>query len=187
MKDKAVSKNKIPVIMSFPLLFGIILLIIADQTSNGIFLDEGFNVRFEILISLVLSHLVLIIALIKLNKVNIKVKTPIKKILLFIGCLIFIFSSCLLLGMGLQYNFNYWFRSNNTQKINLMVAEKKVSHNSKGGNDYYIIFSSDCGKLKNKVRRKKFESFLVGEKYEALVNKGFFDGYFLTKPMVKNE
>lgn len=122
---------------------------------NGIFLDEGFNVRFEILISLVLLHSILIIALIKLGKVNIEAKAPIKKILLIIGCLRLIFSSCLLLGVGLQYNFNYWFRSNNTQKINLMVVEKKVSHNSKGANGYYVVFNSDYGKLKNEVRRKK--------------------------------
>jgi len=78
-------------------------------------------------------------------------------------------------------NFNYWLKSKNVEKIELIVIDKNVSHGK--STDYYIIFNSSYGKLKNKVKRKKFETFLIGEKYKATVNEGYFEGYFLAKPM----
>ena len=60
---------------------------------------------------------------------------------------------------------------------------KNISHGK--ATDYYIVFNSNNGRLKNKVRRSKYESFSIGEKYKATVNKGFFEGYFLTEPLNK--
>ena len=80
-------------------------------------------------------------------------------------------------------NFNYWLKSSTVEKIELIVVDKNVSHGK--STDYYIIFNSKNGKFHNKVRRKNFDSFSIGEIFQASVNEGFFQGYFLTEPLRK--
>lgn len=78
-------------------------------------------------------------------------------------------------------NLNYWLKSNTVEKIELIVIDKSVSHGK--ATDYYVIFNSQNGKLHNKVSPTNFDTFSIGETFQASVNKGFFQGYFLTEPL----
>ena len=45
--------------------------------------------------------------------------------------------------------------------------------------------SSDSVENNEKATKNVVPSFSIGEKYKVSVNKGFFEGYFLTEPMNK--
>lgn len=85
--------------------------------------------------------------------------------------------------MGLRMNLNYWLKDKTVEIIELQVIDKNISYEK--ATDYYIVFNSNYGRLKNKVSRRNYKSFLIGEKYKASVNKGFIEGYFLTEPFNK--
>ncbi len=184
MKGKTLTKrqNFSAVIITLPFLVAIFFLIIGLFTLDDIFLEKGFSLNFKAIVTLSLIHLSLILILKKLGKIEIDLpKIFWKKIVAFIGYTLLLFLSNLLLEMGLRMNLNYWLKKDTVEKIELIVIDKNVSHGK--ATDYYIIFNSNKGKLKNKVRRKRFEVFSIGEIYQAKVNEGYFDGYFLTEPM----
>ena len=172
------------IIITLPFVCAVIFLIIGLFTLDDISLEKGFSINFITNATLALFHIISIIILIRLDKIDIDLpKSLFKKAFSVFGLFILILLSNFLLEMGLRMNLNYWLKSNSVEKIELKVIDKNVSHGK--ATDYYIIFNSSHGELKNKVRRKKFESFSIGEKYKASVNKGFFEGYFLTEPMNK--
>ncbi len=84
--------------------------------------------------------------------------------------------------MGLRMNINYWLKSSYVENIELIVIDKYISQD-RHGTDRFIVFNSNYGRLTNRVKRKKYESFSIGDKYKANVHKGFFEGYFLTEPL----
>lgn len=172
------------IIITLPFLCAVTLLIIGLFTLDDIYLDKGFSVNISTITTLAITHIISIIILIKLDKIDISLPlSKFKKALSIIGLVILIYFFSFLLEMGLKMNLNYWLKSSTVEKIELVVIDKNVSHGK--ATDYYVIFNSNYGRLKNKVRRRKYESFSIGEKYKALVNKGFFEGYFLTEPMHK--
>jgi hypothetical protein len=65
--------------------------------------------------------------------------------------------------------------------MELLVIDKYISKGK--ATDYYFVFDSNCGKLKNKVSSMKYAVFSIGEQHKASVNHGFFEGYFLMKPL----
>ena len=78
-------------------------------------------------------------------------------------------------------NFNSWLRSSKVEMLELSVVDKNISHGKT--TDYYIIFDSKEGRFHNKVSPKNYYYFKIGESFQASVNRGFFDGYYLTKPL----
>ena len=186
MKGKtATRKQKVSgIIITLPFLCAVTLLITALFTLDDIYLDTGFRVNFTAVTTFVITHIILIIILVRLDKIELDLPvSKFKKTVSIIGLIVLLFLFSLLLEMGLRMNLNYWLKGNTVEKIELIVTDKKISHGK--ATDYYIIFNSNYGKLKNKVRRRKYKSFSIGEKYTASVNKGFFEGYFLTEPMNK--
>lgn len=83
--------------------------------------------------------------------------------------------------MALKMNFNSWLRSQKVEMLELTVVDKHISHGK--ATDYYIIFDSREGRFHNKVSPKNYDSFKIGESFRASVNRGFFDGYYLSKPL----
>ncbi len=186
MKGKtATRRQKVSaIIITLPFLCAVTLLIIGLFTLDDIYLDKGFSVNFTAITALAITHIVSIIILKRLDKIDIFLPiSKFKKALSVIGYVILIFLFSFLLEIGLRMNLNYWLKSSVVDKIELAVIDKNVSHGR--ATDYYIVFNSNYGRLKNKVRRRKYESFSIGEKYKASVNKGFFEGYFLTEPLNK--
>jgi hypothetical protein len=172
------------IILTLPFLCAVTLLIIGLFTLDDIYLDKGFSVNFTAIILLSITHIGSIIILIRLDKIDIDLPiSKLKKAFSIIGLVIMSFLFSFLLEMGLRMNLNYWLKGNTVEKIELVVIDKNISHGK--ATDYYIVFNSNYGNLKNKVRRRKYETFSIGEKYRASVNKGFFEGYFLTEPLNK--
>ena len=172
------------IILTLPFLCAVTLLIIGLFTLDDIYLHKGFSVNFTAITLLSITHIVSIIILIRLDKIEIDLPiSKFKKAFSIIGLVIMSFLFSLLLEMGLRMNLNYWLKNGVVERIELVVIDKNISHGK--ATDYYIIFNSSYGTLKNKVKRRNYESFSIGEKYNATVNKGFFEGYFLTKSMNK--
>ena len=186
MKSKTVTRRQkvSAIIITFPLLLAITLLLIGLFTLDNIYLEKGFSINLTAITTLSITHIISIIILIKLDKIDIDLPiSKLKKVISIFGLLILSFLFSFLLEMALRMNLNYWFKNSIVEKIELVVIDKNISHGK--ATDYYIIFNSSSGRLKNKVKRRNYESFSIGEKYNATVNKGFFEGYFLTKPMNK--
>lgn len=186
MKGKTTTRRQkvSAIIIILPFLCAIILLLIAIFTLDDIYLEKGFSVNFTAIMALAITQIVLIIILKRLDKIDIDLPTSnFKKTLSIIGYVLLLFIFSFLLEMGLRLNLNYWLKSSAVEKIELEVIDKNISQGR--STSYYIILNSSYGRLKNKVKPRNFESFSVGEKYKASVNKGFFEGYFLTEPMNK--
>lgn len=172
------------IILILPFICGAIFIFIGLGTLNDIFLEKESSINFisTTALALALFHIISMVILIRLDKIAINLPKPIlKKTLAILLFLFMIYSSNFLLELSLRINFNYWLKSNSAERIELVVIDKNV-HDGKG-TDYYIIFNSKNGRLINKVKRKNYESFSIGEKYTALVMEGFFEGYFLKAPM----
>ena len=120
----------------------------------------------------------------KLDKIEIDLpKSKFKKALSIFGFVLMTFLSSILLEMGFRMNLNYWLKDNAVEQMELLVIDKYISKGKTTA--YYIVFDSNCGRLKNKVGPKKYAAFSIGEQYKASVNHGFLEGYFLTKPLSK--
>ncbi len=186
-KNLTNKQNFSTIIITLPFLCAIILLIISIFTLDDIFLEKKFSINFITIATLSFIHLSSILILKNFNKIEIDIPKPlIKKIFSIFGYVLLLFLSNLLLEMGLRMNLNNWLKNDNIESIDLIVVDKYISRGK--ATDYYVIFNSSKGELRNKVKRKKFESFSIGEKYQANVKEGYFDGYFLTEPMnrIKN-
>ena len=188
MNNKTTSKKQIfsAIIITLPFLLAVVLLIIGLYTLDDIFLEKNFSLNFKAITILSVIHIVSIIILKRYDKIIIDINLPkafLKNVLTVFVLFILVILSNFLLEMGLQKNLNYWLKRDTVENIKLIVIDKNISHGK--ATDYYVIFNSSNGILKNKVKRKNFESFSIGEKYNASVNKGFFEGYFLTEPMYR--
>ena len=188
MNNKTTSKKEIfsAIIITLPFLLAVVLLIIGLYTLDDIFLEKDFSLNFKAIIILTVLHIVSIIILKRYDKIIIDINLPksfLKKVFTFFVLFILVILSNFLLEMGLEKNLNYWLKRDTVENIKLIVIDKNISYGK--ATDYYVIFNSGYGILKNKVKRKNFESFSIGEKYNASVNKGFFEGYFLKEPMNK--
>ena len=170
------------IIITIPFLCAVTLLIIGLFTLDDKYLEKGFSINFIAIAIFMLVHISTILILERFDKIDIELpKSLLKKVFSIFGLLILIFLSNLLLEMGLRMNLNNWLKNENVEKIELIVIDKYVSHSKT--TDYYIIFNSSNGKLKNKVGGKKYKAFSIGEIYQASVKEGYFDGYFLTEPL----
>jgi hypothetical protein len=178
-------QNLFGIIGALPFLIAVILLLIGLFTLDDISLDPPFSINIYAVIGFSCIHLSTILILKRLNKIEIHYpKSRLKTLFSIFGQIIILFISNFLLVLGLKMNLNYWLKSNTEKKIELIVIDKNVSHGK--STDYYIIFNSKNGKLNNKVRRRNFDSFSIGETFNASVNEGFIEGYFLTKPLIQN-
>lgn len=186
MNSKPVTRRQkiSAIILALPFHCAVALLIIGLFTLDDIYLEKGLSVSFTTITALAITHIVLIIILKRLDKIELGLPiSNFKKTLSIIVYVLLLFLFCFLLEMGLRMNLNYWLKGNSVEKIELQVIDKNISHGK--ATDYYIVFNSNYGTLKNKVSGRNYESFSIGEKYKASVNKGFFDGYFLTEPLNK--
>lgn len=186
MNSKTLNKrqNFFGIIITIPFLCAVTLLIIGLFTLDDKYLEKGFNINFIAIAIFMVIHISTILILERFDKIKIELpKSLLKKVFSIFVLLLLIFLSNLLLEMGLRMNLNNWLKNDNVEKIELIVIDKYVSHGK--ATDYYIIFNSSKGKLKNKVRGKKYEAFSIGEIYQASVKDGYFDGYFLTEPLNK--
>lgn len=186
MNGKTITKRQkiSAIIIALPFTCAVTLLIIGLFTLDDIYLDKSFSVNFTAITTLAITHIISIIILKRLDKIDIDLPiSKFKKAFSIIGLVLLTFIFSFLLEMGLRMNLNYWLKGNTVEKIEMIVIDKNISHGK--ATDYYIVFNSNYGRLKNKVRRRKYESFSIGEKYKASVNKGFFEGYFLTEPLNK--
>ncbi len=170
------------IIITIPFLCAVTLMIISLFTLDDKYLEKSFRINFIVIAIFMLVHIGTILILNRFDKIEIELpKTLLKRAFSILGILALIFLSNILLEMGLRTNLNNWLKNDNTEKIELIVIDKYISHSR--ATDFYIIFNSSNGKLKNKVGRKKYGTFSIGEKYQASVNEGYFDGYFITEPM----
>lgn len=187
MKRSSLSKrqNLFIIIGTLPFLTAIIFSLIGLFSLDDISLDPPFSIDISAIVGFSCIHLCCILILKRLNKIEIHFpKSRLKKIFSIIVQLILLVLSNFLLVIGLKMNLNYWLKSDTVKKIELIVIDKNVSHGKT--TDYYIIFNSQNGKFHNKVRRKNFDSISIGETFQASVNEGFFQGYFLTEPLMPN-
>lgn len=170
------------IIGALPFSTGVVFSLIGLFSLDDIYLEPPFSIDVFCVIVFSCIHLSVILILKRLGKIEIQFSKPrIKKLFQVFGYIILLVISNFLLVMGLKMNLNYWLKVNTVKKLELIVVDKNVSHGK--STDYYIIFNSQNGKLHNKVHRKNFDSFSVGETFQASVNEGFFQGYFLTEPL----
>jgi len=183
-KSLSKSQNLLGIIGALPFSTAIIFLLIGLFTLDDISLDPPFRIDVTAVLVFSCIHLSIILILKQFDKIKIQFpKSILKKFFFIFAQLIILVLSNFLLVMALKMNFNYWLKSSTVEKIELIVVDKNVSHGK--STDYYIIFNSKNGKFHNKVRRKNFDSFSIGEIFQASVNEGFFQGYFLTEPLRK--
>lgn len=186
MKGKTTTRRQkvSGIILALPFICAVTLSLIGLFTLDDIYLEEGFSVNYTGIVILAITHIVSVIILIRLDKIDLDLPiSKFKRAFSIFGLVLLTFFFSFLLEIGLRMNFNYWLKGNAVEKMELIVIDKNISHGKSTG--YYIVFNSSYGRLKNKVRRRKFESFSIGEKYKASVNKGFIEGYFLTEPLKK--
>lgn len=186
MTDQTENKKpRLQPIIIFPFLLGIPLAIIGGVRTDDIFLEPSRSFTAEILATLALSllHIAVIGTLIKHGKIKFELpQTQTKRILSIVLQLILLLVSNSILGIGLWVNLNYSLRSSSEKNIELVVTAKSTYH-SKGHKTYLINFTSNAEVLRREVSRKDYPNISVGDKYIATVQKGYFEGYFLTKPM----
>lgn len=184
MKRSSLSKrqNLFGIIGTLPFLTAIIFLLVGLFSLDNISLNPPFSIDVIAGLSFFCIHLSIILILKRLDKIEIHFpKSRLKKLGSIFAYLVILVISNFLLVMGLKMNLNYWLKSNSVEKIELIVIDKSVSHGK--ATDYYVIFNSQNGKLHNKVSPTNFDTFSIGETFQASVNKGFFQGYFLTEPL----
>lgn len=180
MKGKTVTrKQKVSaIIITFPFLLAIILLIYGFSTLNNIYLYEGFRVSFAAITFLAVAHVSSLFILWKFDKIEIQLPpSKLKKKLSLIGLIFLSIVFSLLLEMGLRMNLNYWLKSSYVENVELIVIDKYISQGRRG-TDRFIVFNSNYGRLINRVKRKKCESFSIGDKYKATVHQGFLKDIF---------
>ena len=61
--------------------------------------------------------------------------------------------NCMKFERGSRMNLNYWLKDNAVERMELLVIDKYISKGKSTA--YYIVFDSNCGRLKNKVGPKK--------------------------------
>jgi hypothetical protein len=163
-----------------PLLIAIPLLILGLFSLVDNSLLPPFNPNLSVVIIVSIAHLIVIIAFSIWKKVEIG-KTLNKKNkllgLIFLPILIFLLS--FLLTMGGKMNLNNWLKSNLTEQILITVKNKSISKGR--GTDYYIDFETPTGEMNHRVVKKNYSKFVIGESFNVTVQKGYFEGYFLTK------
>lgn len=186
MNGKTLTKRQkfTGIIITIPFLCAVTLLIISLFTLNDKYLAGDFSISFIAILIFILVDICAILILQRFKKIDLELPNSIlKKAFSILGIFVFFSISSLLLEMGLRMNLNKWLKNDNIENIELIVTDKYTS--SGKATRYYVIFNSSNGKLKNRVGRKRYEAFSVGEIYQASVNEGYFDGYFLTEPMSK--
>lgn len=171
------------IIAIIPFSTAVLLLITGLITLNDISLLPPFSINFNAVFIFSLVHLAVIVLLKKWKKTDIGLikLTLLKKVTVIFLLIVILFLSNLLLVISLKMNFNYWLRSNSVEKIEISVENKYISHGR--GTDYYVEFGSEKGKLTCKVSRRNYDSFNIGDSFEASVNRGYFEGYFLTEKL----
>lgn len=184
MKRSSLSKRQdlFVIIVILPFLTAVIFLLIGLFTLDDISLDPPFRIDVITVVGFSFIQLSIILILKRLDKIEVYLhKSRLNKLVSVFAYLLLIIISNFLLVMGLKMNLNYWLKDNIVKKIELIVIDKNISHGKT--TNYNIIFNSQNGKLNNKVAPKNFESFSIGETFQASVNEGFFQGYFLTEPL----
>lgn len=188
MTDQTENKKpRLHPIIIFPFLLGTPLAIIGGVRTDDIFLEPSRSFTTEILATLSLSllHIAVISALLIHDKIKFELPhTQTKRILSIVLQLILLFVSNSILGIGLWVNLNYSLRSSSEKNIELVVTAK-TAYRTRGRKTYSINFTSNAEVLRKEVSRKDYPNISVGDKYASTVQEGYFDGYFLTKPMNK--
>jgi hypothetical protein len=182
-----IKKPRLHPIIIFPFLLGIPLAIIGSIRTDDVFLEPSRSFTTEILATLSLSllHIAVISALLMHDKIKFELPhTQTKRILSIVLQLILLLVSNSILGIGLWVNLNYSLRSSSEKNIELVVTAKSTYH-SKGHKTYLINFTSNAEVLRREVSRKDYPTISVGDKYAATVQEGYFEGYFLKKPMIR--
>lgn len=180
-------KPAIHPIIFLPFFVGLTLIIIGWIIIDYIFLDPGLDIGANLQNTSVIAliHIILIIILLKFGIVRFTLpQTQAKRILSIVLQLLFLFISNFALELGLWLNLNYSLKNSTEKNIELVVKEKSVNR-GKGAKTYFINFTTGSLVLKKKVSRKEYPNISVGDKYAATVQEGYFDGYFLTKPLNK--
>lgn len=184
------TENKKPAIhpiILLPSLLGLPLAFIGGVRTGNIFLEPVSNFTTEILATLSLSllHIAVISTLIKHGKIKFELpQTQAKRIISIVLQSLLLLVSNFILGIGLWVNLNYSLKSNTEKNIELVVTAK-LAYRTKGRKTYLINFTSNVGVLRKEVSRKDYPNISVGDTYAATVQEGYFDGYFLTKPLNK--
>lgn len=182
-REPITMKQKIfGVLINLPFLFAVIFLIIGLFSLDDKYLQERFSISFIVITIIALVHLSFILILVRVYKFDFELpQTLVKKVLSVVGLSFLLILSSGLLEMGLRMNLNNWLKDDNLKQLELIVIDKYVSVGR--ATDYYVIFDSTEGRLKNKVGGNSYDNFSLGELYQATVKEGYFDGYFLTKSL----
>ena len=185
MKNRScqLPKNVFDIIPALPFLFAVVLLLAGLVTLNDISLMPSFTIDINVVIVFSVLHLSVVFLLIKWKKISIDLSgfSLVKKMLGISLLLFMLFVMNILLVSGLKMNLNYWLRGKSIEHIELFVMDKYVSYGK--GTDYYVQFDSSVGQLSSKVSRSSYKSIQVGSNYNVSVNKGYFEGYFLTEKL----
>lgn len=168
--------------MVAPFLTAVLFLLIGLSSLDNISLDAPFRFNVAAVLVLSLFHVCVLIILKILGKIELHFPvTMFKKIVFFFAYLLLMILSNFLLIMALRMNLNFWLRSDKVEKLELVVVGKNISHGR--ATDYYIIFDSGAGRLHNKVSSSNYDLFTIGQSFQASVKRGFYDGYYLAKPL----
>lgn len=175
-------KNLFTIAMVAPFLIAVLFLLIGLFSLDNISLDAPFRFNVVAVLTLSLFHLCILIIIKRLHKIEFNFPvTMFKKIVsVFVNLLLMILSNFLLI-MALKMNLNFWLRSDKVEKLELVVVGKNISYGK--ATDYYIIFDSRAGRFHNKVSSSNYDFFTIGQSFQASVKRGFYDGYYLAKPL----
>lgn len=188
MTDQTENKKpRLHPIIIFPFLLGTPLAIIGGVRTGDIFLEPSRSFSTEILVTLSLSllHIAVISTLIKQRKIKFELpQTQAKRILSIVLQSLLLLVSNFILGIGLWVNLNYSLKSSTENNIELVVTAK-TAYRTRGRKTYSINFTSNAESLRREVSRKDYPNISVGDKYAATVQEGYFEGYFLKKPMIR--
>lgn len=182
-----IKKPRLHPIIIFPFLLGIPLAIIGSIRTDDVFLEPVSNFTAEILATLSLSllHIAVISTLIKHGIIKFELpQTQAKRILSIVLQSLLLLVSNFILGIGLWVNLNYSLKSSTENNIELVVTAK-TAYRTRGRKTYSINFTSNAEVLRREVSRKDYPTISVGDKYAATVQEGYFEGYFLTKPIIR--
>ncbi|MFT5602660.1 MAG: putative membrane protein [Flavobacteriales bacterium] len=171
----------INVIAGVPFIIGTILLIYGMVTLKNISMMPAFNLNWSLIFVIGILHIFLIFFLLKWKNIDMgHNQMSRKKNATVITCLIIgAFCSSTVLVMSIKMNINYWMKSNTTSEINVIIENKRIS--SGRSTTYYIDLISEGNEYYLEVSKSSFRYYDKGDSYLVKVNKGYFEGCFLTK------
>lgn len=170
-------QNLVQFVFFAPFFVAVIMLIINLAAISGISLLPSHKINYKAFLIFAVVYFFLVFIFAKWKKIDMGFSRfkPKKRVAVVICLIVAHVCTSMITVMSFEMNFNYWLRSHTSETLQLVVVDK---HISTGRNtDHYITFSSIHGQFSKHTGRRTFS---IGETYKAKVNKGYFEGYFIS-------